>query len=309
MHKLGESNSWNPFPPTEATEDAEHRVAANRAIGISAIGLAITGAVELTVAVLSGSVGLLGDALHNLSDVSTSLVVFIGFRFSRRAATPDHTYGFDRAEDLAGVGVSFAIWASAVFAGIVSVHKLTEHGRTSHFAIGMIAAGVGIVGNQVVARYKGKVGKRIHSMTLMADAKHSWLDAISSAGALGGLAATAAGVHWADGLAGLFITAFIVHVGWEVTSEVVGHLMDGVDPELVLHAETAALDVAGIEHVHVRARWSGRALLFDIEGFIPATSTLDYAEALGRRVERAVVAAVPETRAVLWSPHVLSAEQ
>jgi divalent metal cation (Fe/Co/Zn/Cd) transporter len=91
MHKLGETKSWNPFPPTEAKDDAEHRTAANRAIGISAIGLAITGAVELTVAVLSGSVGLLGDALHNLSDVSTSLVVFIGFRFSRRPATADHT--------------------------------------------------------------------------------------------------------------------------------------------------------------------------------------------------------------------------
>src|SRR5665213_1019734 len=305
MHKLGETNSWNPFPPTDAIDDAEHRTAANRAIGISAMGLAITGAVELTVAALSGSVGLLGDALHNLSDVSTSLAVFIGFRFSRRPATADHTYGFDRAEDIAGIGVSLAIWASAVFAGFVSVHKLTEHGRTSHFTIGIVAAAIGILGNQVVARYKGKVGKRIHSMTLTADAKHSWLDAISSAGALVGLATTAAGVHWADGVAGLFITAFIIHVGWAVTTDVLGHLMDGVDPELVRHAEAAALEVDGVEHVHVRARWSGRSLLFDIEGFIPATSTLDYAEALGREVERAVATAVPESRAVLWSPHVL----
>ncbi len=307
MHKLDETRSWNPFPPTEATEDAEHRAAANRAVGISAIGLAVTGAIELAVAMLSGSAGLLGDALHNLSDVSTSLVVFLGFRYSRRPATPDHTYGFYRAEDLAGLGVALVIWASAVFAGVVSVHKLTEHGRTSHVAIGMVAAGFAILGNQVVARYKGKVGKRIHSMTLMADAKHSWLDAISSAGALVGLAATEAGVHWADGVAGLFITAFIIHVGWEVTTEVLGHLMDGVDPELVRHAEAAALEVEGVEHVHVRARWSGRSLLFDIEGFIPATSTLDYAEALGREVERAVATAVPESRAVLWSPHVLRA--
>ena len=93
MHTLDEKSGWNPFPPTQATVDAEHRVAANRAIGVSAIGLAVTGALELTIAVLSGSVGLLGDALHNLSDVSTSLVVFVGFRFSRRPATPDHTYG------------------------------------------------------------------------------------------------------------------------------------------------------------------------------------------------------------------------
>lgn len=307
MHTVGETTSWNPFPPTEANEDLEHRAAANRAIGISAIGLAITGAAELAVAVLSGSVGLLGDALHNLADVSTSLVVFVGFRFSRRPATPDHPYGFDRAEDLAGIGVALAIWASAAVAGVVSVHKLTEHGRTSHLAIGMVAAGIGIVGNQVVARYKRKVGTRIHSMTLVADAKHSWLDAITSGGALAGLVAVASGVPWADAVAGLLVTAFIVHVGWTVTTEVVGHLMDGVDPELVLHAEAAALEVNGVEHVHVRARWSGRSLLFDIEGFIPATSTLDRAEALGREVERVVTAAVPESRAVLWSPHALPA--
>jgi cation diffusion facilitator family transporter len=303
MHQLGETKSWNPFPPTEATADAEHRAAANRAIGISAIGLAVTGAVELIVAVVSGSVGLLGDALHNLSDVSTSLAVFVGFRFSRRPATADHPYGFDRAEDIAGIGVAVAIWASAVFAGVVSIHKLSEHGRTSHLAIGMVAAGIGIVGNQVVARYKRTVGTRIHSMTLVADARHSWLDAIASGGALVGLIAVAAGLPWADGIAGLVVTAFIVHVGWEVTTEVVGHLMDGVDPELVLRAQAAALDVPGVEHVHVRARWSGRSLIFDVEGFVPAAATLEYAEALGREVERAVTTAVPESRAVLWSPH------
>jgi divalent metal cation (Fe/Co/Zn/Cd) transporter len=83
--------------------------------------------------------------------------------------------------------------------------------------------------------------------------------------------------------------------------------MDGVDPQLVRRAEAVALDVEGVEHVHVRARWSGRSLLFDIEGFISPTSTLDHAEALGREVERAVATAIPESRAVLWSPHVLTA--
>ena len=306
MHQPGQERDWNPFPPTEATEDPGHRSAANRAIGISAIGLAITGAIELTVAALSGSVGLLGDALHNLADVSTSLALVVGFRFSRRPATPDHTYGFDRAEDLAGVGVALTIWASAVFAATVSIQKLSEHGRTSHLALGMLAATIGIIGNQVVARYKRTVGGHIHSMALLADAKHSWLDAISSAGALAGLAVTAAGVPWADGAAGLLVTIFIAHVGWEVSREVVERLMDGVNPELVLLAEIAALEVKGVEHVHVRARWAGRALLFDIEGFIPATSTLDHAEALGQEVERAIRTAVPQSRAVLWSPHVLS---
>jgi len=64
------------------------------------------GLVELVIALITGSVGLLGDALHNLSDVSTSLVVFLGFRISRRTASERYPYGLERAEDLAGLGRS-----------------------------------------------------------------------------------------------------------------------------------------------------------------------------------------------------------
>ena len=80
----------------------------------SAVGLALTGVVELVIALFTGSVGLLSDALHNLSDVSTSAVVLLGFRLSRRVATPRYPYGWERAEDLAGLGVALVVWASAV---------------------------------------------------------------------------------------------------------------------------------------------------------------------------------------------------
>lgn len=307
MHLLDKAQTFDPFPPVRHADDAAHRHDAHRAVGVSAVGLAFTGVIELAVAVLSGSVGLLGDALHNLSDVSTSAVVFVGFRLSKRPATPDHPYGYERAEDLAGLGVALVIWASAVFAGYVSVHKLLEHGQTSNVAAGMAAAVVGVVGNQLVARYKRRVGRRIQSATLLADARHSWLDAIASLGALTGLAGVAAGLRWADAAAGLLVTAFIVHVGWQVTSDLVDHLMDSVDPEILTKAEAAALTHPEVEHVHVRARWSGRSLVIDVEGFVAASTTLGEAETVGNHVQLAVAAAVPESRAVLWSPHALPA--
>lgn len=113
------------------TGDADERRQANRAVAVSAIGLGATGLVELLLAVLTGSVGLLGDAIHNLSDVSTSAVVFLGFRLSRRPPTEKYPYGLERAEDLAGVGIAVVIWASAAFAGFESVRKLIEHGHTT----------------------------------------------------------------------------------------------------------------------------------------------------------------------------------
>ncbi len=300
MHLLAHSDmEWDPFPPVPS-DDQPQRAAANRAIAVSAIGLGLTGMLELAIAVLGGSVALLSDALHNLSDVSTSAAMFVGFRFSKRRATSSHPYGYERAEDLAGAVVAIAVWASAVAAAVVSVRKLTGHGQTTHLDLGMAAAAVGIVGNQVVARYKRRVGRQINSRTLLADAKHSWLDALSSAGALAGLVGVALGLRWADGVAGLVVTLFIAHAGYEITSDVVAHLMDGVEPEVLARAETASLTVPGVDHVHVRGRWSGRSLVLEVEGFVTGGLRVTEAQALGRQVQ-AAVAAVTGCRAVLWS--------
>jgi cation diffusion facilitator family transporter len=304
VHLLAEDQKWDSFPPAQV-DDTPDRHAAHRAVGISALGLGLAGLIELGIALLSGSVGLLGDALHNISDVSTSAVVWLGFRISRRSATVTHPYGYERAEDLAGLGVALVIWASAVFAGVVSYHKLVGHGTTTHLPAAMAGALIGVVANQAVARYKLHVGRRIHSTTLIADAKHSWLDSISSLGALAGLIAVGVGAKWGDPVAGLAITVLIVRVGWQVTSEIVGHLMDSVDANILTTAEQAAATVGGVSHTHVRGRWMGRTLLVEVEGFVRSGMTIDEAQATGRSVEAAVLRAVPEASAVSWAPRAM----
>ncbi len=289
-------------PPAARHDEAEHRRAANRAVGISALGLAATGFLELALALITGSVALLGDALHNLSDVSTSAVVFLGFAISKRQPTARYPYGYERAEDLAGLGVALVIWASAALAGIESYLKLVRHGQTSAVYVGMTGAALGIVGNQLVARYKLRVGTRIHSNTLVADARHSWLDALSSAGALCGLAVVAAGYWWGDPLAGFAVTLFIVHVGVTVTGDLLHHLMDGVDPEHIEAASAAAMTVAGVQAATVRGRWAGRSLYFEIDGAVDPEITVHEAQHIGEAVEAAVFAAVEEARAVRWAP-------
>lgn len=274
-------------------DDAAHRRDANRAVGLSAAGLALTGLVELLLAVITGSVALLGDAIHNLSDVSTSAVVFLGFRVSKRPASRSHPYGYERAEDLAGLGVAIVIWLSAVFAGYESYRKLTGHGKTTDVWLGMTGAVLGIAGNQAVAWYKRRVGTRIGSLTLIADARHSWLDAISSLGALAGLALVAAGYRWGDPAAGFAITLFICHVGYEVTRDMLARLMDGLDPGDLDAAETAAAAVPGIRSAAVRGRWTGRTLLLEVETRLDGSMPLADADQISRQVEAAVIRAVP----------------
>ncbi len=302
MHGLGECQSGEPLPPAQVAREVLDRGDAHRAIAVSAIGLGAAGLIELVIAVLGGSVGLLSDALHNLADVSTSLVVFIGLRVSRRPATDSHPFGWERAEDIAGLGVALAIWVSAALAGYLSIHKLFIHGSTTDVGFGIAAAAVGVIGNQVVARYKLRVGRRIQSATLVADAQHSWLDALSSAGAMIGLIGVAVGWPWADALAGLLVTGFICRVGYEVTSELVRHLMDAVEPGVIAAVIAAATEVEGVAHAHARARWMGRTLLVEVEGFVAPATTLDAAQATGRAVEAAVRVAVPEVRVVHWIP-------
>jgi cation diffusion facilitator family transporter len=289
------------FPLATVVDEPGERRRANRAVAVSAAGLAVTGLIELAIALVSGSVALLGDALHNLSDVSTSLLVFVGFRASRKTATDRYPYGYERAEDLAGIGVALVIWASAAFAGAESVNKLIHHGPTQHVGWGIGAAAVGIVGNQVVARYKLVVGRKIQSATMIADAKHSWLDALSSAGAMLGLIGVVVGWPWADAVAGLFVTGFICHAGWEVSSDIAHRLLDGVDPAVITTAEAVAAETAGVMHAHARARWTGRTLRVEVEGWIEASTTVADADRIGRAVADRLGAELPEMRSFTWT--------
>jgi cation diffusion facilitator family transporter len=289
------------FPLSTAVDDVGERRRANRAVAVSAVGLALTGLIELAIALVSGSVALLGDALHNLSDVSTSALVFVGFRASRKVPTQRYPYGYERAEDLAGIGVALVIWGSALVAGFESITKLLRHGGTTHLGWGIAAAAVGIAGNQLVARYKLMVGRRIRSATMVADAKHSWLDALSSAGAMLGLIGVALGWGWADAIAGIVVTGFICHVGWEVTSEIAHRLLDGVDPEIITTAETIAAQVPGVNHAHARARWTGRTLHVEVEGFLTPDTTLAASDQIGRGVASVLAPRLPEMRSFAWT--------
>jgi cation diffusion facilitator family transporter len=223
-------------------------------------------------------------------------------RPARKPPTRSYPFGYERAEDLAGLGIALIIWASAIFAGWQSYEKFVSRAGTIHLGGGMAAAVLGMVGNFAVSKYKAYVARRIQSVTLRAEAQHSWLDVISSLGALAGLATVALGFQWGDPIAGGFVTIFICHVGWEVTSEVVHHLMDGVEPEFLSAAEAAARSVSGVLCATARGRWMGRSLTLEVEGLLDADTSLQRAREIGRQVENAVHEAVRQVRQVSWIP-------
>jgi cation diffusion facilitator family transporter len=283
--------------------DDSNRRRAMRAIVVSSLGLLLTSAFELSITVLSGSVALLSDALHNLGDVFTTVGVYFGFRASRKQPSRRYPYGFGRAEDLTGVVIVIAIWSSAALAGWQSYDKLVSGRGTTHLTLGMVAAVTGIIGNQLVARYKLWVGRAIKSAPLIVDARHSMLDAIASAGALAGLIGVALGLRVADPIAGLAITVLIVHIGVDATRDVASRLMDANDEELTEAVRAAVMGVPSVEDVSdVRVRWLGRQAEVRMIVLLPATLALTQAHDVAHRIQETVLKEVPDIREVLIEP-------
>jgi cation diffusion facilitator family transporter len=167
----------------------------------------------------------------------------------------------------------------------------------------MAAAVVGITANRLVAARKTRVGNQIQSATLLADARHSWLDALSSLGALIGLIAVALGAQWGDPVAGFAVTLLIAHVGWEVSTGLVQHLMDGVDPEVITSAVAAAMLVPDVTDAQARGRWSGRTLTLDIDITLHPTVPLAEATHIAEAVRLATLSHIGATRTVNVRPH------
>ncbi len=236
-----------------------------RAILISSAGLLVTFGLQVAVVWLGRSAALLADAIHNLADVFTSVPLWIAFVLSRRQADRRFTYGYGRAEDIAGVIVVLFIIASAIFAGYEAAQKWFTHTPTTHLGLGMVAALIGASGNQMVATYKIRVGKAIGSAALVADGKHSRADALTSLAAFLGILGVSWGFPWADPLMGLLISVAILYIAWDAGREVFARIMDAIEPHAVDEIERTAGAVAGVRRVdEVRARWIGHRVRVEL---------------------------------------------
>lgn len=209
--------------------------------------------------------------------------LWLAFRLGRRPPTSRFTYGFGKAEDLAGLVVIALIAASAVVAGYEAVDRLLHPEAMSHLGLVMAAAVVGAVGNEAVAQYRIRVGRRIGSAALEADGIHARTDGVTSLLVLVGAVAVALGAAWADAVVGLVITAAIAVVGYQAARSVGQRLLDAVDPTIVRRIATVVGEVPGVESVtEVRARWAGHRLLaqvrLSVEGDLSVTGAHDIAE-------------------------------
>ncbi|OAL11914.1 cation diffusion facilitator family transporter [Streptomyces noursei] len=277
----------------------EGSAAGLRTLWFSFAVLAATTVVQAVIAALSGSVALLGDTVHNATDALTALPLALAFLLGRRAATRRYTYGYGRAEDLAGVFVVLVIAASAAFAGYEAVRRLLDPQEVSHLPAVAAAGLVGFLGNEWVARARIRTGRAIGSAALVADGLHARTDGFTSLAVLLGAGGAALGWRWADPLVGLAITGAILLVLRGAAREVWHRLMDAVDPELVDRAEHVLGHVDGVRGVGaVRMRWLGHALRAETSVVVDPALTVVQAHAVAVAAEHALLHEVPRLAGV-----------
>ncbi|MGW3736424.1 cation diffusion facilitator family transporter [Streptomyces sp. NPDC005148] len=278
----------------------ETSVEGMRTLWISLGILGLTAVMQAVVVVLSGSVALLGDTIHNASDALTALPLGVAFILGRRAATRRFTYGFGRAEDLAGIFIVLTIAASSALAAWTAIDRLLNPREISYLPAVAVAALIGFIGNEWVARYRITTGKRIGSAALVADGLHARTDGFTSLAVLLGAGGAALGWPLADPIVGLLITIAILAVLRGAVREVFRRLMDAVDPALIDTAETALSEVDGVEEVgELRMRWIGHQLRAEVAIVVAGDLSVRDAHQVAVDAEHALLHAVPRLTAAL----------
>ena len=245
-----------------------------RAVKVSFAALAVTATIQLLIVVVTGSIALLADTIHNFSDALTAVPLFLAFRLGRKPANRRYTYGYRRAEDFAGLFVIAMITLSSIVAAVEAVNRLIHPHTINHVGVLFVAGVVGFAGNELVALYRIREGTNIGSAALVADGYHARTDGFTSLAVAVGAIAVWAGFDRADPIVGLGISIAIFAVLRGAARQIWYRLMDAVDPVVIDSIEHAARAVSGVAAVHdVHARWLGHRLVAElnvaVDGALP----------------------------------------
>jgi cation diffusion facilitator family transporter len=271
-----------------------------RAVKASLLALAVTATFQVVIVIVSGSIALAADTIHNFADALTAVPLWIAFALGRRAATRRYTYGYGRAEDLAGLFVIAMITLSAILAAYEAITRLMHPIQIQHLVWVAAAGFVGFLGNELVALYRIRVGKHIGSAALVADGLHARTDGFTSLAVLLGAGGIALGYPLADPIIGLVITVAILAILRTAVRDIFRRLMDAVDPLLVDTAEATLAAQPGVRTVRrVRMRWIGHRLHADAELDIDPAVSLDDAHRIAHDAEHELTHAVPKLSSAL----------
>ncbi len=262
-------------------------------------GLLATALFQGIVVVLSGSVALLADTVHNLADAATVIPLGIAFTLARWRPNRRFPYGYGRVEDLAGILIVLTILSSTLLVGYQSVLGLLRPEPIAHLGAVAGASIIGFLGNEAVALFRIKVGREIGSAALVADGYHARADGLTSLAVLAGAAGVWMGYPVADPAIGLLITLVILRLAWQSGQIIFARVLDGVEPGVLEAAEHVARDVSGVRDLgEVRARWLGHRLLLELNVAVDAGLSVIEGHRVAKEVRHQILHHLPHVSGV-----------
>ena len=266
----------------------------------SFIGLMVTALLQVVVVIVSDSVALLADTIHNFADAATAVPLGIAFMLVRRGATRRFSYGLGRVEDLAGLVIVLTIAVSAVLAFYQAAQRFLHPHPVDYLWAVMLASVIGFVGNETVAVFRIRVGRQIGSVALIADGYHARVDGWTSLAVLLGALGVWAGYPLADPVVGLLISAAIFIIVWQSARAVMVRMLDGIDADTLEAIDHAARHVPRVDDVtDLRARWVGHRLYADVSITVPGVLSVGEGHAIAKEVRHQLFHHLPHLGRVM----------
>jgi len=270
--------------PSQVRERAVRRVLASLLVA----NLAVV-AIKVMVGVASGSLSVLGDAVHSSVDGINNILGLAVVRFAARGPDDDHPYGHAKFETLGALGIVVFL-SLTIFELLRGAIARLLHGGEPVVVRGIDLAllGLTLLINIWVAWYERRRGKALQSDLLVADAAHTQADVYVTVAVLIGLGLTRAGFGWADPVLTLIVAVFVAHTGWEVVMQAMPTLMDqaALDSSQI---QRVAKGVTGVSEAYgIRSRSSGHQRFAELTISVPGEVTVDSAHHVTDAVEEAL---------------------
>lgn len=246
---------------------------------------------------LTGSVGLLSDALESVVNLTGALMALAMITIAEMPADEDHAYGHGKAEYFSSGFEGLLILLAAVGIGIAASERLLRPQALEQVGVGLLVSVIASLVNLFTARILLAAGRKHRSVTLEADAHHLMTDVWTSVGVIGGVCAVAVtDLYWLDPVLALLVAANIVWTGWRLLRRSTTGLMD-----VALPAEDNArvLDIltcyraSGVDFHALRTRESGARRFVDLHVLVPGHWTIQKGHELAEQIEHDIRQALP----------------
>ncbi|GGC78785.1 cation diffusion facilitator family transporter [Marinobacter halophilus] len=280
-----EQHSSSHQKPVRNLDKEKH--AASRVTIIGMFLDAFLGIIKVIGGTLFHSQALLVDGIHSFTDVASDWVVLAVMRLSRKEPDADHPYGHQRIETLGTLllgSILIAVGAALAWENILRL-LAGEDLKVPGWPV-LVAAAVSVIGKEWIYRYTRRVGIRIRSDLIIANAWHSRTDAFSSVVVLVSTAGAMLGFVWLDVVAAVVIALIIIHIGWKFTWDSVKELVDtGLSEEDTEMLRTIAMGTDGVRNVHeLRSRRMGHDILLDIHLVVRPEISVSEGHQIGMKV-------------------------